>query len=649
LRSLFAEQVCLECSVFPVISMPFCFAQEMVLSYDANGNLVTGDGKYRVYNSLNQLYRVYNGSGTNGTLLYEFKYHPLEERVLVKKTYNSSGSLVETVYYWSQNFITVVNASGSYNYTYVYHNGDLVAQQNPDGSKLFVLGDNKGSTSVITNSSGSVLERTTYSPFGEVLSGGRLNRYGYEGKEQEMGFGEIPTDGLVSYYALEGGAYDDGVGNQGVVANATLTTGKIRDAYRFDGYADYVIVNDSGSLDLTGSITLSAWVNPVEATQGYIVCKYGAYMIQFRGDSSNTTQAGIWVGGSWITLATSSAIPYNTWSHVVFTYNQSRARIYINGVLTGSGTNTSSIDTNNNPFIIGARNSTYRSRDFNGSIDEVGIWNRALTQDEVTQLYNYGASFDSGFRSTDFEARRYNSNTGLFEQPDELVQNGYNPQALNHYMFQGGNPYRYIDPSGRNYVEYRVKDSKWSHRVVIIYNDEAGYAHLYSWGYDDKLIKGFAAEPDFIHFEANSEKEMIKNYGHRLVERKGTRHITSQKTDKLGIEYANTLAETHKFGALGFSSSDKYFNCWTYDKALMEYMDEQENEQLWEGIYSQIKKPLDEELLMQQNRPPIIQQILYGFFGSGGSGRDSRLPWAVQGDDGKWYPPDSAPTPIPEP
>lgn len=56
----------------------------------------------------------------------------------VKKTYNSTGGLVETVYYWSQNFITVVNASGSYNFTYVYHNGDLVAQQNPDSSKPFI-------------------------------------------------------------------------------------------------------------------------------------------------------------------------------------------------------------------------------------------------------------------------------------------------------------------------------------------------------------------------------------------------------------------------------------------------------------------------------------------------------------------------------
>ena len=54
-------------------------------SYDANGNLVTGDGKFRVYNSLNQLVQLYNGTNTSGVLLQEYSYHPAEERILVKK------------------------------------------------------------------------------------------------------------------------------------------------------------------------------------------------------------------------------------------------------------------------------------------------------------------------------------------------------------------------------------------------------------------------------------------------------------------------------------------------------------------------------------------------------------------------------------
>jgi hypothetical protein len=56
------------------------------LIYDKNGNLVTGDGIYREYNSLNQLWLVYNGSDSSGNLLQNYTYHPVEEMVLVKRS-----------------------------------------------------------------------------------------------------------------------------------------------------------------------------------------------------------------------------------------------------------------------------------------------------------------------------------------------------------------------------------------------------------------------------------------------------------------------------------------------------------------------------------------------------------------------------------
>ncbi len=57
-----------------IASVPLTFALELRLTYDANGNLVTGDGKFRTYNSLNQLSAVYNGSASNGTLLETYTY-----------------------------------------------------------------------------------------------------------------------------------------------------------------------------------------------------------------------------------------------------------------------------------------------------------------------------------------------------------------------------------------------------------------------------------------------------------------------------------------------------------------------------------------------------------------------------------------------
>ena len=168
-----------------VISLPFCFANELNLVYDNNGNLVTGDGMFREYNSLNQLFKVYNGSSDSGLLLQEYNFHPVEERVLKKVDYIKN----ETTYYFSKEFVRVVNESGTYNYTYVYHNGQLVAEE-VNGVKKFYHTDHLGSSSVVTDRSGNVLENTTYEPFGSVVSGGDVASRAYEGKEFDETIGQ---------------------------------------------------------------------------------------------------------------------------------------------------------------------------------------------------------------------------------------------------------------------------------------------------------------------------------------------------------------------------------------------------------------------------------------------------------------------------
>ncbi len=168
--------------MYLVASIPVVFSSQINLEFDQNGNLISGDGNYREYNSLNQLARVYNGSNSTGRLLESFEYHPTQERVHVKTVYNDDGTN-ETTIYISENFVRVMNSSGIFDYTYVYHEGMLVAQVNPSGEKLFIHGNNEGSSSVVTNSSGGIVENTSYSPFGEILEGGSKTRFNYENKE----------------------------------------------------------------------------------------------------------------------------------------------------------------------------------------------------------------------------------------------------------------------------------------------------------------------------------------------------------------------------------------------------------------------------------------------------------------------------------
>ncbi len=175
-----------------VVCIPLTHAALLNLTYDANGNLVTGDGKYRTYNSKNQLVSIRDGNNASAAVLQTYVYHPTMEKMLVKKTYWSNGTLKETVTYISDEFVRVVNSSGTYNTTYYFDaNADLIAQKNPDGTITTLLNDIEGSANVATNTTGGVTERTTYEPFGSVASGGAATRYTYEGKEADAVSGDI--------------------------------------------------------------------------------------------------------------------------------------------------------------------------------------------------------------------------------------------------------------------------------------------------------------------------------------------------------------------------------------------------------------------------------------------------------------------------
>ena len=166
-----------------IITLPISHADTLSLIYDRNGNLITGDGLYREFNSLNQLVKIRNGSNQGSPLLEMLEYHPVEERVLVKKVYDSSETLVETVIYVSSEFVIVKNDSGTFNYTYVKHEGQRVAELRPDGTKLFIHPDNIGSSVLVSNSSGEAVENTSYTPYGLAVEGVEQSRYSYEGQE----------------------------------------------------------------------------------------------------------------------------------------------------------------------------------------------------------------------------------------------------------------------------------------------------------------------------------------------------------------------------------------------------------------------------------------------------------------------------------
>ena len=99
-------------------------------------------------------------------------------------------TLNTTTYTPFKEFMMIVNDSGTYNYTYIYDESVLVARINPNGDKWFYHSDHLGSTTLITNESGDIVENTFYLPYGGIDSGGTQEIKLYEGKELDSGTGQ---------------------------------------------------------------------------------------------------------------------------------------------------------------------------------------------------------------------------------------------------------------------------------------------------------------------------------------------------------------------------------------------------------------------------------------------------------------------------
>ena len=196
-------------------------------------------------------------------------------------------------------------------------------------------------------------------------------------------------------------AFDRSGGNQhGVVSGAVPVPGKAGGALQFDGRDDFVTVADSAALDLTLGMTLSAWVNP-SAFSGWetVMLKergVGALAYALYAQDGGTLGGGfdgpagtIHVGSSDHPVRGTSALPLHLWTHLATTYDGAVQRIYVDGVLAGSRPQTGSIAVSSGALRIGGNNS-WADEFFAGLLDEVRVYNRALSAAEIEADMNLG-------------------------------------------------------------------------------------------------------------------------------------------------------------------------------------------------------------------------------------------------------------------
>jgi beta-glucanase (GH16 family)/uncharacterized membrane protein len=172
-----------------------------------------------------------------------------------------------------------------------------------------------------------------------------------------------------------------GNGNTGTISGATWNSaGRFGSALSFNGTTNWVTIPDAASLDLTTGMTIEAWVRPASSS-GYraVLMKERTAGVSYAfGTDGSGNAIGFLhpAGGSDIGI-TGTSIPLNTWTHLAATYDGATFRVYVNGVQAVSRALTGSIETSSAPLRIGG-NAPF-GQYFSGLIDEVRVYNRALT------------------------------------------------------------------------------------------------------------------------------------------------------------------------------------------------------------------------------------------------------------------------------
>jgi len=193
-------------------------------------------------------------------------------------------------------------------------------------------------------------------------------------------------------------AYDSsGRGNNGTIHGASWTSGRSGAALSFDGVNDYVDCGNDSSLNPTDEITVEAWIYPKVDMFGPIrwtcIRKGDSQYLLEPGDiGTNYWAFGVNIGGTFKRVDTDGPIPIKQWHHFVGIYDssQSKLQIWVDGVLRGSRSVNGSIQIQPGTLRIGKYDTWWNYEVFNGIIDEVRIYNRALTPDEIQQHYQAG-------------------------------------------------------------------------------------------------------------------------------------------------------------------------------------------------------------------------------------------------------------------
>ena len=284
---------------------------------------------------------------------------------------------------------------------------DLSFASAPTGLRL-VVGSTAGTTPftrrVIVGSNNSIIADTQSAngrryAFNSWSDGGEASHNVIAGETPATytatfdDIGPAGAPGLAAAYSFDEGSGATatdlaGKGNNGTLTNGATwaAAGKYGGAISFDGVNDLVTIADSASLDLTTGMTLAAWVRPSVTGWPYrtVVMKEqpgGLAYAMYLTDQTRPLST-VFSGGAERVASGTAALAANTWTHLAATYDGTNLRLYVNGTLVTTTPWSGTITASTGALRIGA-NTIWPEEAFQGLIDEVRVYNRALTLAEL--------------------------------------------------------------------------------------------------------------------------------------------------------------------------------------------------------------------------------------------------------------------------
>jgi hypothetical protein len=209
-------------------------------------------------------------------------------------------------------------------------------------------------------------------------------------------------NGLTNYYSGDNTTNDlKGTSNATLTNGATYSIGKINNGFNFDGVNDALVLNTNPLIggiatDLYKSFSISCWIKPGSLSGGIFNTQYvnDGYRLILVGDG-RLFYRGFYSNGGYGAddIYTSNCIAIGNSYHIVVIHEDGvGTKIYCNDILVGSSSSTvKQIYSSAAVFRIGGDPIHGYMGNFNGSIDEFGLWNRAISLSEKTELYNAGA------------------------------------------------------------------------------------------------------------------------------------------------------------------------------------------------------------------------------------------------------------------